>query len=290
MLAVRRLAPTLATLLSLALPAAASANATVAISGSSVAPEGAGHFTVSGSSSGNGTLVNIAFEPAIAECPAHISEGEMVATAAGATRQQEGIEAGSFSTIFRPVLFDTGPALICAYGEDFSTNTEARSELRVTVESAPGVSCEGSSCVVTTTTTRTLGGITLTRTSVCHIPGGSCESTESEADHPPAPSQTTAASHVLAPGSYRPTHRWCPTNRTCFAHVTWTTYTGTHAVGYGPAKDCAGGGGPCRSDSHLTVALSAPRRVCGALRFTRLRMFGKVFRLDDTLDCATYQD
>jgi hypothetical protein len=102
----------------------------------------------------------------------------------------------------------------------------------------------------------------------------------------PAPAKGSA--HVLAPRSYKPTHHWCPTNRTCFSRVTWTTYTGTRAVGHGPARECAGGGGHCRSYNRLTVVLNAPRRVCGALRFTQLRLFGRTFRLN-TLGCSTYQ-
>jgi hypothetical protein len=46
--------------------------------------------------------------------------------------------------------------------------------------------------------------------------------------------------------------------------------------------------GPCRFYERLTVELTAPRRVCGALRFTRLRIFGRIFRLAPVI-CSTYQ-
>jgi hypothetical protein len=81
---------------------------------------------------------------------------------------------------------------------------------------------------------------------------------------------------VLVGGRYRPTRNWCPTNRTCFARITWTTYNSTRAVGHGQAKDCAGGGGPCQT-SEQTVTLDQPRVLCGHREFSRLRMFGRVF-------------
>lgn len=94
---------------------------------------------------------------------------------------------------------------------------------------------------------------------------------------------------VLAPATYKPSRNWCPTNRTCFSHVVWTTYTGSKAVGYGSAKSCPGGGvGACHSYAYLAVELTSPRRTCHALRFTRLRMFGNTFRLSP-VTCSVYQ-
>jgi hypothetical protein len=99
--------------------------------------------------------------------------------------------------------------------------------------------------------------------------------------------------HTLAPETYKPTQKWCPTNRTCFSSVVWTTYTATRAVGYGAAKTCPGGGvGPCHSYSHLAVELTSARRRCGATRFTRLRMSGATFRLSPGFNhrfCDVYQ-
>jgi hypothetical protein len=96
-----------------------------------------------------------------------------------------------------------------------------------------------------------------------------------------------AATHTLAPRSYKPTRNWCPTNRTCFQTIRWSTYSASRAIGRGRAKECAGGGGPCRVHASVKAALFEPRFVCGALRFTRLRMFGRTFLLDDF--CQPYQ-
>lgn len=101
----------------------------------------------------------------------------------------------------------------------------------------------------------------------------------------PAPLVAASGTHVLAPRSYKPTRNWCPTNRTCFSHVAWTRYNGSEAFGVGSAQSCAGGGGHCSLHVGLGVTLTAPRWVCGALRFTRLRMFGRTFGLGD---CSTY--
>lgn len=96
----------------------------------------------------------------------------------------------------------------------------------------------------------------------------------------PAMSPTASASggQTLAPMQFRPVSDWCPTNRTCFAHITWTSYSATRAVGHGRGKSCAGGGGGC-STKRTTVRLWRARHVCGSERFTRLRMFGRSFRL-----------
>lgn len=97
--------------------------------------------------------------------------------------------------------------------------------------------------------------------------------------------------HVLAPTRYRPVRNWCPTNRTCFSDVSWAAYTSHEAVGQGDAKSCPGGGptaeDPCQQVSNVEVELTAPRHVCGALRFTRLKMFGRTFRLNPVI-CFTY--
>lgn len=99
-------------------------------------------------------------------------------------------------------------------------------------------------------------------------------------------SAAVAESGVRAPQSVKPTHGWCPTNRTCFATVRWSTYSGERAVGRGSARECAGGGGDCRSHQSLKVTLFRARVVCGARRFTRMRLYGFVFALDQS--CATY--
>jgi hypothetical protein len=99
----------------------------------------------------------------------------------------------------------------------------------------------------------------------------------------------SASAHVLAPITYKPTGRWCPTNRTCFSHVTWQVYSSTRAVGFGPAKSCPGGGvGACHSVAKVVVELTRPRRECHAERFTRLRMFANTFRLSPVI-CTVYQ-
>jgi hypothetical protein len=101
----------------------------------------------------------------------------------------------------------------------------------------------------------------------------------------PAPSVLASGTHVLAPRSYKPTRNWCPTNRTCFSHLTWARYTASEALGVGSAESCAGGGGHCSVHYGLSVTLTAPRWVCGAMRFTRMRMFGRTFGLGN---CSTY--
>jgi len=93
--------------------------------------------------------------------------------------------------------------------------------------------------------------------------------------------------HVRAGGVVHPTRNWCPTNRTCFARIGWSVYMAERAVGHGRAKDCAGGGGPCRI-SEQTVILDRPRRLCGHLEFSRLRMFGHVFHAREAPLCAVY--
>jgi hypothetical protein len=98
--------------------------------------------------------------------------------------------------------------------------------------------------------------------------------------------QAGAQSRTLAPRAYKPTRSWCPTNRTCFSTIGWSTYTSTRAVGRGRAKECAGGGGFCRVHRSLKVTLDRPRFVCGARRFTRLRMVGRLFALDSL--CQAY--
>jgi hypothetical protein len=104
-------------------------------------------------------------------------------------------------------------------------------------------------------------------------------------------SAAAASVHVLAPRSYKPTRHWCPTNRACFSTVGWQSYSATQALGYGNSRECPGGGpteeNPCRGYTHLRIELSKPNRVCGALRFTRLRMFGSFYGLDST--CSVYQ-
>ena len=101
------------------------------------------------------------------------------------------------------------------------------------------------------------------------------------------PVPASAQTHTLAPRSYKPTRNWCPTNRTCFSAIRWSTYTSTRAVGRGRAKDCAGGGGVCRVHRSAQATVSRPRFVCGARRFTRLRLFGRSFVLDGS--CQVYQ-
>lgn len=99
--------------------------------------------------------------------------------------------------------------------------------------------------------------------------------------------------HTLAPETYKPTQNWCPTNRTCFSRMIWTMYTATRAVGYGVVKTCPGGVvGPCHSYGHVAVELTGARRRCGATRFTRLRMFGAMFRLSPDFNhssCHVYR-
>jgi hypothetical protein len=98
---------------------------------------------------------------------------------------------------------------------------------------------------------------------------------------------STADTHTLAPRSYKPSRNWCPTNRTCFTSIQWSTYSTSRAVGRGRAKECAGGGGACRVHPSVRATLTRPRTVCGARRFTRLRIFGNEFALDEF--CQTYQ-
>lgn len=88
----------------------------------------------------------------------------------------------------------------------------------------------------------------------------------------------TAADRVLAGDKYRPSGRWCPTNRTCFTSIRWSAYNSKRAVGSGPAESCAGGGFGCKTYSNLRVALTRPRVLCGDLRFSRMRLFGRTFR------------
>jgi len=95
--------------------------------------------------------------------------------------------------------------------------------------------------------------------------------------------------HVRAGGVVHPTRDWCPTNRTCFSRIAWIIYTSRRAVGHGRAKDCAGGGGPCRT-SKQTVILDRPRHLCGRLEFSRLRMFGRVFHAGAAPLCAIYYE
>ncbi len=97
---------------------------------------------------------------------------------------------------------------------------------------------------------------------------------------------TAAGPHVRARDRYRP-RTWCPTNRTCFTHMTWTLYTPTRAVGHGRARDCAGGGGPCIT-SEQTVTLDHPRRLCGHLEFSRLRLFRRTFHAGASPVCDIY--
>lgn len=98
--------------------------------------------------------------------------------------------------------------------------------------------------------------------------------------------EAVADSGVRAPQQVKPTHTWCPTNRTCFSHVHWSIYRDDLAVGRGEATECAGGGGPCRTHRSLKVTLYRTRVTCGARRFTRMRLFGYVFALDRM--CQSY--
>jgi hypothetical protein len=101
-----------------------------------------------------------------------------------------------------------------------------------------------------------------------------------------SPATAPTQGRPLAPRSYKPTRNWCPTNRTCFSAIHWSTYASTRAVGSGRAKECAGGGGFCRVHRSVKATLDQPRFVCGAHRFTRLRLFGRLFALDS--QCHAY--
>lgn len=97
---------------------------------------------------------------------------------------------------------------------------------------------------------------------------------------PPLPAK------VYAARAYKP-RNWCPTNRSCLRGLRWSRWTARSARGTATsARDCAPGG-PCLTHRHVAVSLGTPRRRCGATRFTRLRMYGRGFRLD--MFCFVYQ-
>ncbi len=101
--------------------------------------------------------------------------------------------------------------------------------------------------------------------------------------------RSLAPPRVYVGSSYKPTLRWCPTNRTCLTKIKWTTYTSTKAVGVGRGSDCGGGGiGGCRSYPKLTVVLTSPASMCGRTQFSKLRMFGRTFTPGVPPICSVY--
>jgi hypothetical protein len=95
-----------------------------------------------------------------------------------------------------------------------------------------------------------------------------------------------SASRVLAGNRYRPSGRWCPTNRECFSSVRWTVYNRSRAVGHGRLTQ-GGAGIPTRVYRRATIRLSGPSTMCGARRFAKARLLGNTYRLSEAF-CAVY--
>jgi len=108
-----------------------------------------------------------------------------------------------------------------------------------------------------------------------------------------APGSATTSSKVLAGTRYKPTGRWCPTNRTCLSRIHWISYGGNVARANVAYTDTAGGGTGSHS-GQARIQLSAPKRACGRIRFSRLSIrFGRSSPVNFSLmtlsgTCATY--
>lgn len=96
------------------------------------------------------------------------------------------------------------------------------------------------------------------------------------------------AQRVYVGSAYKPTRRWCPTNRTCLTNIKWSTYTSAKAVGVGRGRECGGGGTGCRTYRKLRVVLTQPASMCDRVQFSRLRMFGRTFTAGEPPLCSVY--
>src|SRR5437588_8593305 len=99
----------------------------------------------------------------------------------------------------------------------------------------------------------------------------------------------SAAVHVLAGQTYKPTRNWCATTENCFRRVRWRGYTSSRALGFATVYGCTGPGGTCATYRHVKLVLTAPRQVCGRERFTRLRFRGHTWQLSTLCDLLYYQ-
>jgi hypothetical protein len=94
---------------------------------------------------------------------------------------------------------------------------------------------------------------------------------------------------VLAGRSYKPTRNWMATTDNVFTSLRWPIYSGRRAVGIGWLRSCTGPGGGCTVRQRVRVRLSAPRRICGKLRFSRLHLDGETYALSPICGLLYYQ-
>ena len=80
---------------------------------------------------------------------------------------------------------------------------------------------------------------------------------------------STGASPVIYQAGRRPAHFY-PDNRTTASGFRWQVWSSTEAVGTGKTKTCAPGSVDC-STTTQSITYSRPRRMCGALTYTRFR-------------------